>query len=230
MKNNQGSLFIVLLPLILTVMFVGLTALYIYNYHDKTQTACQHHLLRSQEILAEALTDLLNLNPEAQSLRAQEIGTRAELAAAIPFPPVYAAVQARYLVILSNQANLHYQQNRIIAQGQLRALVETSKLRQEFRGYSAIFSRNKNLGPTLAAPKLSIRAIPPSTLAPSYITAPFFSQAQKLTARWTIPMSNLLPKALAKIFKPSKRFKLQCSATIEKRGLKWQSLLTKDRS
>ncbi|MDZ4661076.1 MAG: hypothetical protein SGJ18_05595 [Pseudomonadota bacterium] len=230
MKNNEGSLFVVFLPLILTVMLVGATAVYLFSYHVKTKNACQQHLLRSQEILAEALTNLLNLNALASSLRLQEIETRAELAAAAPFPPVYTAVKARYLIVRLNQANLHLKQKQIIAEGQLKAILETAKLKQEFRYYSTVYSAAKNIALILNSPRLAVRATPPNGLAPNYSIVPFFSQTQKLTARWSIPIRNLLLTGLMPPFRRTDIFKLQCSATIEKRGQKWQSFLARDKS
>lgn len=223
MRNHRGSVYFILIPLILTVVLVSASAVSVFRYHHNTLSACQHHLLRSQEILAAALGQLLLLNSQAAKLRVQEIQTRAELAATVATPQLHLVAKAKYLVIRTQQTQLHLKQKKIISDGQLKAQLEIGELKQDLHRYTTQTTQ-------LSTPKLHVLTSPPNSLAPTYYTFPYFSRVQRTTAKWDISLNKLIPTFVTSVVKKNEKIKLQCSATIEKRGTKWQSLLTRDKS
>ncbi len=228
MKTQKGYFVIILIPMITTMLLVVAGLFKIADYYRKTKNSCRHHLLRAQEHFSLAMNELIRLNPDADSLRQQEVQARLQMSATAAFPPAYAAAVANYNRIKLQQYELHQRQLSILRSPEQKVFHELTSARKEIQFIHSVHS-SQSLNLRLPTSKRLAVEARPSGIAPSYYPQSNFSEKQKITARWSSKVESLMPQFFKHLFNDHELFVLTCSSTIERRNNKWQSLLVADK-
>lgn len=219
MKNQMGFSMLNICFLI-PILFFGFTVV-VGSYHlitkyTDTQKECRTHVLRAQQALGKKLKDLMDLNPRAKALRAQERALRIALIAARLAPPLAAILQVRLNVNQLQQGVLRGQQEMILASGKFEAQRIMASLPFKIKGvkYSSV--------------NLKVYKTPPLAIAPDHETLPFFTEVQTLKANWRLPISEFVPQIILDIFAKTnypRDVVGKCAATLVKKGDVWNPKL-----
>lgn len=216
MKNQRGFSilnFCFLIPIIFAGSVLVAGSYQIISKYTDAQRECRTHVMSSQKILGSKLKDLLDLNPRAKALRAEEKGLKIARAAAT-LPPAIAAIQAKIVYNQFQQSILRGQQEMIIASAKIQAQGEMAKLPSKVKGvkYSRI--------------SLKVYKTPANAIAPDHNTMPFFTEAQALKANWKVPITEFVPKIILDLFNnyPS-TIEGKCAATLVQKGKVWNPKL-----
>lgn len=219
--NNDGFTLIgisfLILPLFLACMVV-IGSFHLIERYTSLQKTCRTHVLSAQKSLGKKLMDLMDLNPKAQSLRAEETTLLKAIAIALATNPPSAIPFQKLLEINHiRQAILRGQQEKIISTATMdaRKIMETLYSdfpKQTHFKYSDIF--------------LKVYKKPPSAIAPDHLPLPFFTDLQTIQVKWEIPTANFIPNFLLKLFpKGPQQVKGKCAGTLIKKGNIWNPKL-----
>ena len=205
-----------LIPIIFFAFSVMLGSYQLITKYTDTQRECRTHVLRAQQTLGKKLKDLLDLNPKAKALRAQEKALRIALLAARALPPVAAAIQVRLDINQLQQGILRGEQELIIASAQREARNIMARLPTKIKGarYSSV--------------NFKIYKDPPLAIAPDHHTVPFFTELQTLKVDWKIPITDFIPQILLNVFVKTNypnSVSGKCSATLVQKGNVWNPKL-----
>ena len=233
--TNQEGIF--LIPLLLFMKIV-VSAIFLsaFAYSALALKSQGLHLCRVlhteyQHQLSLSLNKLLKLNPKALRLRRQKwlaIG-RLKRAYASGSLPLIAAAQAHHSRITMRQIRFHSQQKQILAQMAQIKRHYHQRLKNQFTQKKGLYNFNSGLHKPLPA----LWRKPISSLSPSYLTPPLYTQQVAVKSYWHFQPTKLLPKNLqtfiySQIYKPSD-IKSVCASTIHKRNNKWTGIAVGDR-
>jgi len=197
------------IALLLPILFLVGTLTFFYfelitNY-SWAQKQCREHVLKAQQILGEHLKKLIDLNPVAQKLRAEQ--KRLEVAIAISPPQARPFLEAMLRKNEAQQMILAVQQRNIIASGKARAQM-------------ALGTGWKNVNQhEIALAKLEVKTSPVWAIAPDYYPVDNFAQAQTIRIGWrALGVGPTYKKFLKENLE---NISGDCSATLKKGGLAW---------
>lgn len=219
--NNNGFTFIgisfLMVPIFLCCLIVAGSYQLIHKYTD-VQNVCRSHVLKTQKNLGKKLRELMELNPKAQSLRAQEAFLRKSIAAALAtFPPAAAPFQQLLEVNLVRQGILRGQQEKIL-------FTATSEARRTMQTLSTDFPKQIHF--KYSNIFLKVYKKPLTAIAPDHLPIPLFTDLQTIQVKWKTPTNYFVPQILLQLFPQTpSQVKGQCSATLIKKGDVWNPKL-----
>lgn len=219
--NNGGFTLIgisfLILPLFLSCMVV-IGSFHLIERYTDIQKICRSHVLSAQKSLGKKLMDLMDLNPKAQGLRAEEATLQKAIAIAlVTHPPAAIPFQKLLEINHVRQAILRGKQEKIIATATITARKSMETLYSDFPKqthfkYSNIF--------------LKVYKKPLTAIAPDHFPLPYFTDLQTIQVSWKIPTDNFIPNFLLGLFPngPS-QVRGECAATLLKKGDVWNPKL-----
>lgn len=215
--NNQRGFSILNFCFLVPIVFSGSVLVFgsyqIISKYTDAQRECRTHVMKAQQILGEKLKLLLDLNPEAKTLRTKEKVLRAAIAVSV-VPPVTAALVIKLNFNLLQQSILRGRQEMIIASAKFQAQAEMADLPLKVKGV-----KYSNVG-------LKVYKSPPNAIAPDHHTLPFFTEVQTLKADWKVPIADFVPEIILDVFKKyPPTVEGRCSATLVKKGQAWNPKL-----
>lgn len=230
-NSNRGFVIILalaILPVLMTLTFLSAQLFHVLLVYRSTHARCRTEVIQSQERLAELLTALLRLNPDAARLRTMEFDAQRQVARAVASgnPPAIAAAQAALLVVHSQQSALVLQQQTLLSEARRRLARSYVDLRNQPE------LRQADLTPTTQPLPfgLAVEPQPMDSRSPDYVPVAQFEQAQALAYSWRAPLQRFMPESLQNRISFFNHLSGQCSATIRKEKTQWIASFNRVRS
>ena len=215
---------LVMLPVFLTGLMGLCTLLFCLKNYNLSQSFCISQALQSQRDNKQKLTELLSLNPRANSLRTRYRRHLRWLKKHLKTGNLVSAgvIAARIKAIQWQRVKLHHRQQKIFHQ----SLKKIKQNVEQFHKKMLYFASQRIKARYLKPYPLAVRATG-SRLAPTWQLAPGFSQKQTVALFWDMPLYRFLPDWLKRwLFKPDVFSSHRCSATLKKNKGHLQVALT----
>jgi hypothetical protein len=220
MITNQNGFSMLSLSFLLPILFfscmVILASYHMITKYTEVQNECRSHVLKAQQDLGKKLVELINLNPDAQKLRAEEVRLKAIIASLAATPPAAVPFVEALEINKARQAFLRLRQEKIIFTANLEAKKEMGEL--PFKIKNAQYS----------SPSLKIYKSPAFAIAPDHLPMPFFTELQTIKVNWSYPIEEFVPTNLLKLFSATNyplTIQGKCAATLIKKGNVWNPKL-----
>ena len=225
-KHKRGFIMttlVISLPLFVTCLMVFASLIFCIRNHDLSQTICLRHTLKAQTQIKRALQTLLTLNPVADRLRniQKHLGRlyRQSLRAG---NFITAGVLKTQIEIIKYKRRLLDQQQKRILNGTSKDLQKNfANFKRQMTKFHARHIQKDHYHPV----PLAVKARPKGDIAPAYHPVRGFSDKQKISFSWQMPLYRFLPKWLKTAFFQNGLSAYDCSATIKKNGLGWKAVL-----
>lgn len=225
MKNQMGFTLInfsFLVPIVFAGMMLVVISFQLIAKYTDYQKTCRSSVMKTQQLLGQKLKELMDLNPQAKTLRAEEAFLKKSIATALAtFPPAAIPFVKALEINLVRQGILRGRQELI----QTTALIEA---RKTLGMYKLEFAMIRSAEAETSKPSLMIYKSPPTAIAPDHLPLPFFSELQTIKASWKVSIDELLPmKALEYflMFNYPQFIEGKCSATLVQKGGVWNPKL-----
>ena len=230
-SQNGFSLisFVALLPFFTAVVALFAAVIMTLNTDAKARQACRTELLKSQEIVTARLTALMELNPQAESLRIEKKSL--EQACNMSADPV-PCMELAFVIV--QQAALAVKQKALIASATLESRLGPVKAETAvFRSLQADQTNYMETGEpsysnvashSFHTASFDVVASPSDSLTPDYKPSANFERNQTMRVEWNIGLIHLLPKWPQKFIPDMNiHLKAECAATIAKGEGFWKN-------
>lgn len=229
--------FLAVIPLVVAIIALVSAVAMIFKSDARLKHECRTTLLQAQRAISEDLRALVALNPQAQKLRAARAVAEQTLKAAysIGHPAAITAAIAQRTAVMTAQAALRMQQQKLLLRARLRSLATPAKavlkvkrtLASEMSGNGASLSELSSARSRARRAYFDVIAKPANDLTPDYEPSPRFSEKQLMSLTVDIDLAPLLPEWLRRLL-PTKTLVLRtrCAATIEKENETWTETLS----
>jgi hypothetical protein len=225
----------------LPAALVALSLLTMALLHLQTQTelryTCRKELLATEKAVGQNLSELMKLNPLAQSLRLHRKLALLKLAAVAANPAAEAAVLAELARIEQQQVALGQRQKALLLTAQ--AHLRLGSLRTEMllsslhRQKSPRFQKLAHLSLSQlysSASHLAVRADDPTEVAPTYELEPHFEEQQSLQTFWRLEYSWLNSTWIQRFLHWRKiLISDSCRASLREKAGQFRAILNEDR-
>lgn len=217
-RSNSSAGFVltallVMLPVFLTALMGFCSLIFCLKNYNLAQSWCISSALQSQRQMKQKLTELLSLNPRADSLRNQYRYHLRWLKKSLKAGDLVTAglVASRIKTIQLQRMKLHHRQQKIFHQSLKKMKESVRRFHKKMLYFSSVRKPAQYLRPYPLAVKAT-----GSVLAPSYKIPFSFSAKQKLSLFWDMPLYRFLPGWLRRwLFKPDLFSSYRCSATLK---------------
>lgn len=240
-KGQATVAALVLMPLVLSLFLAVAGLAYVFSIEAKTTAACRTSLMESQAAAAEALENLLRLNPDAvQAETTRQIADASlKMALTSGFPFAIIAAEAALLAAEAHQAIVAGRQQFWLMKGHFASSIAATRALGAARDALPTESFESALAdfsfPQLQHAKFAVIPSSLSVRTPTYRTAPNFEKLQNARVRWLLKPP--LPSRLSTFFESptkTKEFKLKfeagCAASLRKQGNgRWVPQITEDK-
>jgi hypothetical protein len=221
--------FLILLPFLVSILasIAGAALMLKADAHLKHE--CRTSVLTSQRAVAEKLRDLMNLNPLASALRAEDARAKLALKVALAsgHPLLIAPAQLNVALVESKRMALKIRQQALIISARAQSFEAPYKAKAAIvAGLSGEALANGVTRPRVTSTsrfgRFDISAAPPGDMTPDYNPSSTFSAEQIVDVDVRIKISSLFPEWLRRLL-PSEGLEItsHCQSTIEHREDKW---------
>lgn len=213
--------FIVLLPVVLSVLLGLFLATGLTYRKRQNQHRCEQQMLSLQSKQSDALNKLLGMNPKARRL--QKMRTWADRAHKIALssnnPPTIAAATAWRFYVIGEQ---------VIHQARQRAVITKSKwdLNSDLQKMKSSYLSNNGSMQVLSQPfSLNVISKGESTGSPTWHTTPTTEKQQTVSVQWKWSMPASWDETFKFLEIQNNHMTGDCAGTIRKRSRKWRAEL-----
>lgn len=189
-KGQISILAVLLLPLLISILTGLLLLLIGLKTESRVSAVCRLKIQESQTEVANALNQLLQLNPKAVALqKKKETSQRAlELALKSEVPAAIAAASAYDLLVKAEQLTLAAKQQSLIAKARRISTGTTDEAIEAIRSALPSFLQARVGQPEIVArPQFLVLPVQVGTLTPEYKPAPGFRLMQEAKVKWMTP-------------------------------------------
>lgn len=213
--NQKGFTTIAMItwaPFVAALLAGTLWTIWFLNLNKALDNICHEGVMKSQEIIVEGNNKIMALNKKAWVFFLEKKAL--ELTILFGPPPAKAVAKARRKIVVANQKILKKQQQGLFMTSRYRAKAELFKLKAKMRKkVEEIKNRWKkssskptfHIVPTSSQLKIKIKDI-----APIYKRTSSHSNAQRIRARWSIPIKSMMPDWLLRLVPIGQSWRGQC--------------------
>ena len=225
LKNQKGSISLLLLPLISLMMtgIIGLVSLSVgIKNITQAQSTCINRNLKGQKELGVLLEKILKLNEKVLQLHKTRQALQASLAGAIASGQLQLIASLKKTLSLVKKAQdlLRLKQKHILAQSQFVKAENFKELKKDFKDLPVSQLKEK----VFYKPALALETRKEGDKTYTYKPVPNFTEQQKRQFSWK--MNPFYPLDTSWLnFKRKKLFQYQCTASLTKKGEIWISHL-----
>lgn len=231
--NNKGMALIsliVLMPLILGLFFSCAWMIWFLRKKTQLELLCHQSVLRTQEDLINTNRAIMALNPKALWLFTQKKAL--EFTILTGPPPAKAAAKLARRQIILRQKKLQNIQNHLFKAAKYQNQISVFRFKQKFHSFLL-----KSFGPIQKKspkkylhfkPTESRLAIAVPDIASVYMRAIDHWHQQQISARWNIPLHELVPVWIKRLVPMSSQWSGQCFSHPHYEGdLLWKAAIGK---
>lgn len=200
-RGQATTAALIILPVALTLFCGAIVLIFALVMEGKATAACRVSMVADQKAAAQALNELMALNPAAERLEQSRQAAKVALTVALVSgnPPAIASARAALSAIEMMQKPVALKQRMAFARG------KWSSLSASPRAHSALRSSLPQNGgpagkltgiiaasvsPESKSARFDVIATPPGARTPTYRPAPDFVKSQEARVRWLLPMPS----------------------------------------
>jgi len=208
---------VTLIPVFLAMLLALVAITYATKKTWLAQSLCIQNAFSLQRDLGKTLTQLMNLNPRAQSLRREKIRADAQLQEAVLSgqPPLILAAKTQVMVVRLRQMALRREQQRLIGEAQMRRLRTRAELSHALvrMGHPARIHQRQ----PPPSRDLAVAPSPATSLSPDYLPMTDFTLFQREEYEFSIDLNPKWPGIPREPWIQTSR----CAATLKRKDLTW---------
>ncbi len=219
--------FLVLLPFLVSLLALTAGSALLMKADAHLKHECRTSLLGSQRSVAEKLSQLLAMNPEATALREAYLEAQAEVKAAQGYPVLLAPALIHLHVVEAARTAFSIKQRSLILHAELESAAAPLRARLAIvKGLSEEAHTNGVSSPSFRSSMrrghFDVEATPKFDRTPDYNPSQQFSSKQTVDVNVKADVGPLLPDWLRKLLPNGKlEVSSHCQATIYKEEDEW---------